>query len=137
MTRLPPLNALRAFEAAGRHMSFTRAADELAVTPTAISHQIKLLEDTMGVKLFRRMPRRLLLTDVGQSLLSETKDAFARLAAAVDRVRSGGLSGPLTISSSQTFAWRWLVPRLYRFQAAYPDIDLRLEASQRAVEFHR
>ena len=137
MAKLPPLNALRAFEAAGRHLSFTRAADELAVTPTAISHQIRLLEDTLGVKLFRRLPRRLLLTDQGQMLLLEAKDAFARLAAAVSRVALGGLSGPLTVSSTQTFAWRWLVPRLYRFQTAHPEIDMRLEGSQRAVDFHR
>jgi DNA-binding transcriptional LysR family regulator len=137
MARLPPLNSLRAFEAAGRHLSFTKAGDELAVTPTAISHQIRLLEDTLGVKLFRRLPRQLLLTDQGQMLLAEAKDAFQRLAHAVERVAAGGLSGPLTISSTQTFAWSWLVPRLYKFQAAYPEIDLRLEASQRAVDFHR
>lgn len=137
MAKLPPLNSLRAFEAAGRHLSFTKAGDELAVTPTAISHQIRLLEDTLGVKLFRRLPRQLLLTDQGQMLLTEAKDAFQRLAHAVERVAAGGLSGPLTISSSQTFAWSWLVPRLYRFQARYPEIDVRLEASQRAVDFHR
>lgn len=137
MAKLPPLNSLRAFEAAGRHLSFTHAADELAVTPTAISHQIRLLEDTLGVKLFRRLPRRLLLTDQGQMLLSDAKEAFQRLAQAVERVASKGASGPLTISSSTTFAWSWLVPRLYKFQALYPNIDVRLEASQRAVDFHR
>jgi LysR family transcriptional regulator, glycine cleavage system transcriptional activator len=137
MAKLPPLNALRAFESAGRHLSFTKAGDELAVTPTAISHQIRLLEDTLGVKLFRRLPRQLLLTDAGQMLLADAKDAFARLALAVDRVTAGGHSGPLTVSSTQTFAWSWLVPRLYRFQVKYPEIDLRLEASQRAVDFHR
>lgn len=137
MAKLPPLNSLRAFEAAGRHLSFTKAGDELAVTPTAISHQIRLLEETLGVKLFRRLPRQLLLTDQGQMLLAEAKDAFQRLAHAVERVAAGGLSGPLTVSSTQTFAWSWLVPRLYKFQAAYPEIDLRLEASQRAVDFHR
>ena len=135
MARLPPLNALRAFEAAGRQLSFTRAADELAVTPTAISHQIRLLEDTLGVTLFRRLPRRLLLTDAGQELLIGAKDAFARLGAAVERVAGGGLRGALTISSTVTFSWRWLVPRLQRFQSTYPEIDLRLDASQRAVDF--
>ncbi|MGQ0674469.1 MAG: transcriptional regulator GcvA [Rhodospirillales bacterium] len=137
MARLPPLNALRAFEAAGRHLSFTRAADELAVTPTAVSHQIRLLEDTLKVKLFRRLPRRLLLTDSGQDLLAGARDAFARLGLAVERVAGGGLRGALTISSTVTFSWRWLVPRLQRFQSAYPEIDLRLDASQRAVDFHR
>ncbi len=137
MAKLPPLNSLRAFEAAGRHLSFTKAGEELAVTPTAISHQIRLLEDTLGVKLFRRLPRQILLTDQGQMLLADAKEAFQRLAQAVERVTAGGLAGPLTISSTQTFAWSWLVPRLYKFQAAYPEIDLRLEASQRAVDFHR
>lgn len=137
MAKLPPLNSLRAFEAAGRHLSFTHAADELAVTPTAISHQIRLLEDTLGVKLFRRLPRRLLLTDQGQMLLADAKEAFQRLAQAVERVANKGVSGPLTISSSTTFAWSWLVKRLYKFQALYPEIDVRLEASQRAVDFHR
>jgi len=137
MAKLPPLNALRAFEAAGRHLSFTHAADELAVTPTAISHQIRLLEDALGVKLFRRLPRRLLLTDQGQMLLADAKEAFQRLAQAVERVAAKGVSGPLTISSSTTFAWSWLVPRLYKFQALHPEIDVRLEASQRAVDFHR
>ena len=137
MAKLPPLNSLRAFEAAGRHLSFTHAADELAVTPTAISHQIRLLEETLGVKLFRRLPRRLLLTDQGQMLLGDAKEAFQRLAQAVERVAAKGLTGPLTISSSTTFAWSWLVKRLYKFQAKYPEIDVRLEASQRAVDFHR
>jgi DNA-binding transcriptional LysR family regulator len=137
LARLPPLNALRAFESAGRHLSFTKASDELAVTPTAISHQIRLLEDTLGVKLFRRLPRRLLLTDAGQELLAGARDAFTRLGTAVERVASGGLRGALTISSTVTFAWRWLVPRLQRFQSAHPEIDLRLDASQRAVDFHR
>lgn len=137
MARLPPLNALRAFEAAGRHLSFTRAADELAVTPTAISHQIRLLEDTLKVKLFRRLPRRLLLTDAGQDLLTGARDAFARLGTAVERVAGGGLRGALTISATVTFSWRWLVPRLQRFQRAYPEIDFRLDASQRAVDFRR
>ncbi len=137
MARLPPLNALRAFESAGRHLSFTKASDELAVTPTAISHQIRLLEDTLGVKLFRRMPRRLLLTDAGQELLAGAKDAFQRLGTAVERVAGGGLRGSLTISSSVTFSWRWLVPRLQRFQSAYPEIEFRLDASQRPVDFHR
>jgi DNA-binding transcriptional LysR family regulator len=137
LARLPPLNALRAFESAGRHLSFTKAADELSVTPTAISHQIRLLEDTLGVKLFRRLPRRLLLTDAGQELLAGAKDAFQRLGTAVERVAGGGLRGSLTISASVTFAWRWLVPRLQRFQSAYPEIDFRLDASQRPVDFHR
>ena len=134
---LPPLNSLRAFEAAARHLSFTRAADELNVTQAAISHQVKGLEDHLGVCLFRRMPRRLLLTDEGQALLPDLRDGFARLAQAVERVRTGGASGSLTVSTMTTIAMSWLVPRLPRFQEACPDIDIRITTSQKLVDFTR
>lgn len=135
--RLPPLNALRAFEAAGRHLSFTRAADELGVTQAAVSHQIKQLEDHLGQKLFRRMTRRLLLTDAGQALLPELRDGFDRLAQAVERTRAGAKGGILTVSLLTTFALKWLMPRLPRFQALHPDIDVRLHASSTLVDFAR
>ncbi len=134
---LPPLNSLRAFEAAARHLSFTRAADELNVTQAAISHQVKGLEDHLGICLFRRMPRRLLLTDEGQALLPDLRDGFARLAQAVERVRNGGASGTLTVSTMTTIAMSWLVPRLPRFQAAHPEIDIRITTSQKLVDFAR
>jgi DNA-binding transcriptional LysR family regulator len=134
---LPPLNALRAFEAAARHLSFTRAAAELNVTQAAISHQIKGLEDRLGLPLFRRMPRRLVLTDEGQALLPDLRDAFARLAAAVDRVAARGAGGTLTVSSMTTIVLGWLLPLLPRFQAAHPEIDVRLMTSQRLVDFAR
>jgi DNA-binding transcriptional LysR family regulator len=135
--RLPPLNALRAFESAGRHLSFTKAADELNVTQAAISHQIKSLEDHLGTKLFRRLTRRLLLTDAGQILLPGLRDGFARLSHAVDRVRTSSEEGVLTVSLLMTFGIRWLMPRLPRFQAAYPAIDVRLSTSARLVDFAR
>lgn len=135
--RLPPLNALRAFEAAGRHLSFTRAAGELGVTQAAVSHQIKQLEDHLGQQLFRRMTRRLLLTDAGQALLPELREGFDRLAQAVERVRSGGKGGTLTVSLLTTFALKWLMPRLPRFQARHPEIDVRLHASSNLVDFAR
>ncbi len=135
--RLPPLNALRAFEAAGRHLSFTKAAEELHVTPAAISHQVKALEDTLGVKLFRRLTRGLLLTDAGQSCLPGLGEGFDRLADALEGL--GGLEdgGVLTVSVLQSLAAKWLVPRLDRFHDAYPDIDLRVSSTIRLVDFAR
>ncbi len=135
--RLPPLNALRAFAAAGRHLSFRKAAHELAVTPTAISHQIRNLEADLGVRLFRRMTRRLQLTEAGQRLLPELAGAFDRIAGAVERMRQGEAGGALTISSLSTFTYRWLAPRLQRFQAAHPQYEIKVEVSSRLVDFAR
>ena len=115
--RLPPLGALRAFEAAARHESFAKAADELAVTPAAVSQQIRQLEADLGVSLFRRLPRGLVLTQAGRSALPELGKAFAHLARAVEGVRGGSLVGPLVVSVIPSFAGRWLVPRLGGFLA--------------------
>jgi len=135
--RLPSLNALRAFAAAGQHLSFTRAADELHVTQAAISHQIKTLEEQLGVKLFRRLPRGLMLTESGQVYLPAVRDAFDRLATATDRLQTREASGLLTVSLLPSFAARWLVPRLSRFREAHPDIDLRVAAEERLTDFDR
>ena len=135
--RLPPLNALRAFEAAGRHLSFTKAAAELHVTPAAVSHQVKALEDTLGVKLFRRLTRGLLLTDAGQALLPGLGKGFDGLAAAVEGLSGLEDGGVLTVSVLQSLAAKWLVPRLDRFHDAHPDIDLRVSSATRLVDFAR
>jgi LysR family glycine cleavage system transcriptional activator len=135
--RLPPLNALRAFEAAARHLSFTRAADELHVTQTAISHQIKALEERLAVRLFRRLPRGLLLTEEAQRYLPPVRDAFDQIAAATEQLGAGGSSGRLTVSVLPSFAAKWLVPRLGRFRATHPDLDLRISASSQLVDFAR
>lgn len=134
---LPPLNALRAFEAAARHGSFVAAADELSVTPAAISHQVKALEERLGVALFRRLARGLTLTGDGEALLPELRDAFDRMALALDRVgrQSGGKV--LTISLVTTFLLAWLVPRLHRFQASHPDIEVRMTTAKYNVDFAR
>ena len=137
MRQLPPLNALRAFEAAARHLSFTRAAAELHVTPAAISHQIKALEQRLGVTLFRRRNREVLLTDAGQAYLPGLRDGFDRLAAATDRLHQRDASGALNISVLPSLTARWLVPRLSRFRQRHPEIDLRLSASQAVVDFSR
>ena len=137
MQALPPLNALRAFEAAARHLSFTLAAQELRVTQAAVSHQVKGLEDRLGIKLFRRLPRGLLLTDQGQALLPELRAAFERIEQAVARIDRDGPSGSLSVSLVTTFALAWLVPRLHRFQAAWPKIEVKLVTTGRMVDFAR
>lgn len=135
--RLPPLNALRAFEAAARHLSFTRAAAELNVTQAAVSHQIKALESWLGLKFFRRMNRALLLTDQGQAYLPTVRAGFAQLVEGTDRLRRRERSGVLTVTGVASFVAKWLVPRLGRFQTLHPDIDVRISTEVRMVDFER
>ena len=134
---LPPLNALRAFEAAARHLSFTRAAEELNVTQAAVSHQVKALEEHLGRKLFRRLNRALLLTEEGQVCLGTAREAFDRIAATAERLRASDARGTLTVSLLPSFAAKWLVPRLGRFRLAHPDIDVRVAPDERLVDFAR
>ncbi|MFM2482484.1 transcriptional regulator GcvA [Celerinatantimonas sp. YJH-8] len=129
--RLPPLNALKAFEAAARHLSFTRAAEELFVTQAAVSHQIKGLEEYLGLKLFRRKNRSLLLTEEGQSYFLDIKDIFSSLSEATDRLLARGEKGAISISLQPSFAIQWLVPRLSKFSQLHPDIDVRIKALDR------
>ncbi|WED21201.1 transcriptional regulator GcvA [Vibrio sp. JC009] len=126
--RLPPLNSLRVFEAAARQLSFTRAAEELFVTQAAVSHQIKALEEYLGIKLFRRRNRSLLLTEEGQSYFLDIKDIFTSIADATDKVLERSEKGALTISLPPSFAIQWLVPRLADFNQKEPDIDVRIKA---------
>ncbi len=133
--RLPPLNALRAFEAAARHLSFTRAAGELHVTQAAVSHQVKALEEHLGRKLFRRLNRALLLTDDGQAYLPSISRAFTLLNDATNDLLTNQAPGPLTVSALPSFAARWLVPRLGRFRHIRPDIDLRIDPSAELADF--
>ena len=136
-SRLPSLNGLRAFEAAARHGSLTRAAGELHVTHSAVSHQIRALEAELGVELFRRAGRGITPSAVGAELEVALTDAFARIARAVERARGGDRAGTLTISVEPTFAARWLVLRLGRFAAAHAEIDLRLAATTALADFAR
>lgn len=133
---LLPLNGFRAFEAAARHLSFAKAAEELRVTPAAVSHQVRTLEAYLGLRLFRRAARRVLLTEAGQMLLPDLRDGFERLEAAMARARrlGGAGSGVLTITMSPAFAAKWLVPRLERFRERHPDIDVRIDADARLVD---
>jgi LysR family glycine cleavage system transcriptional activator len=135
--RLPPLNALRAFEAGARHLSFTKAAEELFVTQAAVSHQVKLLERDLGVTLFRRMTRKLALTAEGRRLLGPVGEALDAIAEAAEALRAGIGGGTLTLSLTPTFGVRWLSPRLGRFWTAHPEIELRLQHSIHLVDFAR
>lgn len=126
--RLPPLNSLKAFEAAARHLSFTRAADELFVTQAAVSHQIKSLESFLGMKLFLRKNRTLLLTEEGQGYYLDIKDIFSSLQDATQRLLARGAKGAITVALPPSFAIQWLVPRINKFSAEHPDIDVRIKA---------
>jgi LysR family glycine cleavage system transcriptional activator len=135
--RLPPLNALRAFEAAGRLESLTDAAAELNVTPAAVGHQVKALEDFFEQALFERRYRAIALTEKGRLLLSGLTDGFDRLAETVDAFTALEDRRPLMITCCNSFASRWLVPRLDDFHTRHPDIDVRLDATQRLVDLRR
>jgi LysR family transcriptional regulator, glycine cleavage system transcriptional activator len=126
--RLPPLNSLKTFEAAARHLSFTRAADELFVTQAAVSHQVKALEDFLSMKLFLRRNRSLLLTEEGQSYYLDLKDIFRSIQDATERLLAKGAKGALTVALPPSFAIQWLVPRISRFSQQNPDIDVRIKA---------
>ncbi len=134
-TAFPPLNALRAFEAAARHLSFSRAAEELHVTPAALSHQVRGLEDFLQVKLFLRRTRSIELTDAGRTLYPGLHAGFGQLRNAVaglDRIRNDRV---LVISAPPGFTAKWLTPRLYRFLSDNPDIDARISATPMMADF--
>ena len=133
--RLPPLNSLRAFEAAARHLSFTKAAEELHVTPAAVSQQVKALEDYCGVQLFRRLTRALMLTDAGQAVLPALKESFDLLGDVTERLMADQKAGILTVSVAPSFGSKWLVPRLERFRRAHPDFDVRIDANDALANF--
>jgi len=135
--RLPPLKSIQYFSAAARLLSFSRAADELHVTHSAVSHQIKALEEWLGVRLFRRANRQVILTDAGQAYLKPVMEAFDRLGEASRQLKRRESAGPLTVSTLPSFAAKWLVPRLRTFRQEYPDIDVRITASEKLVDFAR
>lgn len=138
MSRLPPLTALKAFEAAARHLSFTRAAEELHVTQAAVSHQVKALEDFLGQPLFMRLTRALELTPAGESYAPVIKEAFETIERATRRLMEDQDSqGVLNVSVSPTFLSRWLIPRLPAWQESHPEIELRLVSTPRLADFVR
>src|SRR5579871_4035735 len=135
--RLPPLNALKAFEAAARHESFTRAAAELFVTQGAVSHQVKALEQELGLKLFNRERQRLVITEAGRDYLNVIRDALDRIALGTEQLLQRQNAGVLTVSTSPDFAAKWLVHRLGHFAEAKTGIDLRVSATMHHVDFAR
>jgi LysR family transcriptional regulator, glycine cleavage system transcriptional activator len=135
--RLPPLNALKAFEAAARHESFTRAAEDLCVTQGAVSHQVKALEAELGIKLFNRERQRLIITEAGREYLVVLRDAFDRISVGTERLVQRQSSGVITVSTSPDFAAKWLVNRLGRFAEMHPGLDLRVSATLHHVDFVR
>ena len=134
---LPPLNGLRAFEAAARHESFTRAADELGVTQTAISHQIRKLEDMLGQRLFLRSPGAVRLTPAAEGYLAAVHDAFDQLRHATAKLRGTDARRVLRLSTTPSFATKWLMPRLAAFQDAHPEIAVEVATSMDLVDFRR
>lgn len=134
LQRLPPLNALRAFEAAARHLSFAMAAKELHVTPAAVSHQVKGLEEHLRQRLFRRLARGLELTRAGRAFLPKLREGFERFGEALDELRAIQDSGTLAVSAAPSLATRWLAPRLHRFVGAHPELDVRINASTRLID---
>src|SRR6201993_5315892 len=135
--RLPPLNALKAFEAAARHESFTRAAEELCVTQGAVSHQVKALETELAIKLFNRERQRLIITEAGRDYLAIVRDALDRIAAGTERLLQRQNAGVLTVSTSPDFAAKWLVHRLRPFSGGAFRLDLRVSATMHHVDFAR
>jgi LysR family glycine cleavage system transcriptional activator len=133
MKRLPPLATLRAFEAAARRLSFKEAADELGLTPTAISHQIRLLEEHCGKKLFRRRPRPLALTDAGERLFPAIRSGFQTFAAALSSLDAEADARPLRVTTTNAFASRWLVPRLKLWRRAHEDVALSIIGADRVM----
>lgn len=137
LPRLPSLNGLRAFECAARHMSFTRAAEELNVTQTAISHQIRRLEDELGVRLFMRLKDGLALTEEGYAYLPGIRSAFLELRYSTEKLLESSNNSVLTISTLVSVASKWLLPRLPSFREAHPQIDVRISASTEWVDFRK
>jgi len=135
--RLPPLNSLKCFEAAGRLLSFTQAAQELNVTQAAVSHQIKVIEEFLGIDLFIRYPRRLALTEQGKALLPEVMEAFDKVSSAVRALQKTQSSHVISVRLAPSFAAKWLSPRLKYFWQQYPGIDLQLYHAHPSVDFNR
>src|SRR5262249_1235043 len=135
--RLPQLGFIQGFEAAARHLSFTKAAEELFITQTAVSRQVKALEDQLGVTLFERRQRALALTESGHALYRVATDVLERLQAATDQLRASGRTRQLSLTTTTGFASLWLIPRLQRFTRLYPDVDVRISATTAVINLER
>ncbi len=136
-TRLPPLNALRAFDASARHRSFTRAAEDLSVTPAAISHQIKGLEEYLGAKLFRRAKGTLMLTEAGQRIMPGVRKGFSAFEEAMENFGLYDQTGQINVAVTPSFGAKWLIPRLEHFNAAHPEIDIRISTTMEIIDYEQ
>jgi DNA-binding transcriptional LysR family regulator len=134
---LPQLGFIQGFEAAARHLSFTKAAEELFITQSAVSRQVKALEDHLGVTLFERRQRALALTESGHALYRVATDVLERLQAATDQLRASGRSRQLSVTTTTGFASLWLIPRLQRFTSLHPDVDVRISATTTVINLER
>ena len=137
MRRLPPLNALKMFEASARNLSFSGASEELFVTPSAVSHQVKTLENFLGVELFHRSNRKVTLTPQGEQYLTSVKHAFDEIEMATQRLSVTQGASVVQISVAPNFLIRWLMPRMSRFRALFPDVELQINASMGLLDFNR
>ncbi|GJJ01790.1 transcriptional regulator [Duganella rhizosphaerae] len=137
MFRALPVIALRTFESSARHLSFKLAADELAVTPGAVSHQVRALEEWLGVALFERLPRGVRLTPKGETLFHSLHSALADLAQVTNNLRAAPVAGRLTVTTPSSFAALWLIPRLDRFYALHPEVNLRLDTSTTPIDLQQ
>ncbi len=137
MKRLPPLTSLQAFEAVSRHMSIKLAAEELLLTPTAISHRLKTLETQLDVQLFHRLTRSLKLTTEGELLRPFVKDAFCNLKQGIEQLGTDEVEGELIVTTTRSFAWSWLSPRLPSFSRLYPELEVKVIASDTVLDFAR
>jgi LysR family transcriptional regulator, glycine cleavage system transcriptional activator len=135
--RLPPLGFIQGFEAAARNLSFTKAAEELLITQSAVSRQVKALEDHLGVTLFERQQRALALTESGHALYRVATDVLERLQAATDQLRASGRTCQLSLTTTTGFASLWLIPRLQRFTSLYADVDVRISATTTVINLER
>src|SRR5215468_1284526 len=135
--QLPPLGFFQGFEAAARHLSFTKAAEELFITQSAVSRQIKTLEDHLGVALFDRRPRALALTEKGQELYRLATDVLERLQVATDQIKAQSWTRQISLTTTTGFASLWLIPRLQRFTSRHPDIDVRISATIEILNLER
>lgn len=135
--RLPPMNSIRAFEATARHMSFTKAAEELNLTPSALSYQVRSMEEILGLKVFRRLNRAIELTETGARLYPNIRDGFEKIRQSFEQLAPDTPDHILVVSTGPAFAAKWLTPRVARFLDAYPDIELRISASLKLVDFNQ
>src|SRR5262245_3582671 len=135
--KLPPLDLIQGFEAAARNLSFTKAAEELFITQSAVSRQIRALEEHLGIALFERRHRTLVLTEAGRILQRAAGDLLERLQEVTDRLRSDAATPHLTVTTTSGFASLWLIPRLRGFTAVHPDVDVRISASYKAINLER